>query len=59
MISLGAVPVGALAGGALGQAFAARYGPAHGYGLTIAIFCFIGSASGLVLLPRAVREFRL
>ena len=59
MISLGAVPVGALAGGALGQAFAARYGPAHGYGLTIAIFCLVGSASGLVLLPRAVRDFRL
>jgi hypothetical protein len=59
MIGLGAVPAGALAGGALGQALAARYGPAHGYGLTIAVFCVIGSASGLVLLPKAVRDFRL
>jgi hypothetical protein len=59
MVGFAAVSAGALAGGALGQALAARYGPADGYGLTIAVFSLLGSASGLVLLPKAIRKFRL
>jgi MFS family permease len=59
MVGFAAVSVGALAGGALGQVLAARFGPADGYGLTIAVFSLIGSASGLVLLPKAIRKFRL
>jgi len=58
-VGLGAAPLGAVAGGAVGQVLASRYGAADGYGLTLAISSVVAGASGLALLPRLARNFRL
>ena len=58
-VGLGAAPLGAVAGGALGQVLASCYGAADGYGLTLAISSVVAGASGLALVPRLARDFRL
>jgi MFS family permease len=48
-VALGTWPLGALAGGALGQALAGRYGAAHGYALVLAFSSVVAASSGLLV----------
>jgi MFS family permease len=59
MVGFGAAPLGALAGGAVGQLLANRYGDANGYALTLAGASVVAAASGFALSSRSVRRFRL
>jgi len=48
-VALGTWPLGALAGGALGQALADRLGAAHGYGIVLAVSSVVAASSGLLV----------
>jgi len=53
-VALGTWPLGALAGGALGQSLAGRLGAAHGYGAVLALSSVVAASSGL--LVRGIRD---
>jgi hypothetical protein len=59
MVGIGTWPLGALAGGAAGSVLASSLGAAHGYALTLALASVVAASSGLLLLPRRVRELRV
>ena len=59
MVGIGTWPLGALAGGTAGAALAASLGAAHGYALTLALASLVAASSGVLVLPRRVRELRV
>ncbi|HXG76633.1 MAG TPA: MFS transporter [Gaiellaceae bacterium] len=54
-VSMGAWPLGALLGGALGEILSGTLGDAHGFGLTLVVAAAVGSVSVVLVLPRHLR----
>jgi MFS family permease len=58
-LGMGTLPLGAVAGGALGVALAARLGERGGLAVALTIAAVVAGSSGLALMSRPVRTLRL
>lgn len=58
-LGMGTLPLGAVAGGALGVTLAARLGERGGLAVALAAAAVVAGASGLVLVPAPIRTLRL
>jgi MFS transporter len=58
-LGMGTLPLGAVAGGALGVALAARLGERGGLAVALTIAAVVAGSSGLALVSRPVRTLRL
>jgi MFS family permease len=58
-LGMGTLPLGALAGGALGVALVARFGERGGLAVSLTAAAVVAGSSGLVLASRSLRTLRL
>jgi MFS family permease len=58
-LGMGTLPLGALAGGALGVALVGRFGERGGLAVALTAAAVVAGSSGLALVPRSLRTLRL